>query len=165
MHLFLKIPIQYSYILTLLLVVMLALLLAIYGSIEFADRLVKPIESLEKKTRSASESNSMLHLPQSDSDEISSLVESFIKAEKEAAWSDVARRMAHEINNPLTPIQLSAERIQKRYASVFKNEELDFLNKSTGTIVSQVEVLRDMVLEFGNFAKPLLFQFLNFFDE
>ena len=150
---FLKIPIQYSYILTLLLVVMLALLLAIYGSIEFADRLVRPIESLEKKTRSASESNSMLHLPQSDSDEISSLVESFIKAEKEAAWSDVARRMAHEINNPLTPIQLSAERIQKRYASVFKNEELDFLNKSTDTIVSQVEVLRDMVLEFGNFAK------------
>lgn len=150
---FLKIPIQYSYILTLLLVVMLALLLAIYGSIEFADRLVRPIESLEKKTRSASESNSMLHLPRSDSDEISSLVESFIKAEKEAAWSDVARRMAHEINNPLTPIQLSAERIQKRYASVFKNEELDFLNKSTDTIVSQVEVLRDMVLEFGNFAK------------
>jgi len=150
---FLKIPIQYSYILTLLLVVMLALLLAIYGSIEFADRLVRPIESLENKTRSASESNSMLHLPQSDSDEISSLVESFIKAEKEAAWSDVARRMAHEINNPLTPIQLTAERIQKRYASVFKNEELDFLNKSTDTIVSQVEVLRDMVLEFGNFAK------------
>ena len=150
---FLKIPIQYSYILTLLLVVMLALLLAIYGSIEFAERLVRPIESLEKKTRSTSESNSMLHLPHSDNDEISSLVESFINAEKEAAWSDVARRMAHEINNPLTPIQLSAERIQKRYASVFKNEELDFLNKSTDTIVSQVEVLRDMVLEFGNFAK------------
>ena len=150
---FLKIPIQYSYILTLLLVVMLALLLAIYGSIEFADRLVRPIEALEKKTRSASESNSMMHSPQSDSDEISSLVESFIKAEKEAAWSDVARRMAHEINNPLTPIQLSAERIKKRYASVFKDEDLDFLNKSTDTIVSQVEVLRDMVLEFGNFAK------------
>ena len=81
------------------------------------------------------------------------MVESFIKAEKEAAWSDVARRMAHEINNPLTPIQLSAERIKKRYASVFKDEDLDFLNKSTDTIVSQVEVLRDMVLEFGNFAK------------
>ncbi|MBT3993921.1 MAG: hypothetical protein HOF02_07720, partial [Gammaproteobacteria bacterium] len=114
---FLKIPIQYSYILTLLLVVMLALLLAIYGAIEFADRLVRPIEALEKKTRSTSESNLMFNLPRSDSDEISALVESFIKAEKEAAWSDVARRMAHEINNPLTPIQLSAERIKKRYAS------------------------------------------------
>ena len=150
---FLKIPIQYSYILTLLLVVMLALLLAIYGAIEFADRLVRPIEALEKKTRSTSESNLMFNLPRSDSDEISALVESFIKAEKEAAWSDVARRMAHEINNPLTPIQLSAERIKKRYASAFKEEELDFLNKSTDTIVNQVEVLRDMVSAFGNFAK------------
>ena len=150
---FLKIPIQYSYILTLLLVVMLALLLAIYGAIEFADRLVRPIEALEKKTRSTSESNLMFNLPRSDSDEISALVESFIKAEKEAAWSDVARRMAHEINNPLTPIQLSAERIKKRYASAFKEEDLDFLNKSTDTIVNQVEVLRDMVSAFGNFAK------------
>ena len=150
---FLKIPIQYSYILTLLLVVMLALLLAIYGAIEFSDRLVRPIEALEKKTRSTSESNLMFNLPRSDSDEISALVESFIKAEKEAAWSDVARRMAHEINNPLTPIQLSAERIKKRYASAFKEEDLDFLNKSTDTIVNQVEVLRDMVSAFGNFAK------------
>ena len=148
---FMKDPIQYSYILTLAIVVLLALLLAIYGSIEFADRLVKPIESLEK------EAESMIKNPRfadnnNSSDEITTLVNSFMKAQKEAAWSDVARRMAHEINNPLTPIQLSAERIKKRF-SASKGEDLNFITASTDTIVNQVEVLREMVNAFGKFAE------------
>jgi len=148
---FMKDPIQYSYILTLAIVVLLALLLAIYGSIEFADRLVKPIESLEK------EAESMIKNPRfadknNSSDEITTLVNSFMKAQKEAAWSDVARRMAHEINNPLTPIQLSAERIKKRFSSS-KEEDLSFIAASTDTIVNQVEVLREMVNAFGKFAE------------
>jgi nitrogen fixation/metabolism regulation signal transduction histidine kinase len=61
--------------------------------------------------------------------------------------------MAHEINNPLTPIQLSAERIKKRYSSVFKGEDLDFITHSTETIVNQVKVLRGMVNAFGEFAE------------
>ena len=148
---FMKDPIQYSYILTLAIVVLLALLLAIYGSIEFADRLVKPIESLEK------EAESMIMSPRfvddnDSSDEITTLVNSFMQAQKEAAWSDVARRMAHEINNPLTPIQLSAERIKKRF-SASKGEDLNFITASTDTIVNQVEVLREMVNAFGKFAE------------
>ena len=148
---FMKDPIQYSYILTLAIVVLLALLLAIYGSIEFADRLVKPIESLEK------EAESMIKNPRfadnnNSSDEITTLVNSFMKAQKEAAWSDVARRMAHEINNPLTPIQLSAERIKKRF-STSTGEDLKFITTSTDTIVNQVEVLREMVNAFGKFAE------------
>jgi len=148
---FMKDPIQYSYILTLAIVVLLALLLAIYGSIEFADRLVKPIESLEK------EAESMIKSPRfandnNSSDEITTLVNSFMQAQKEAAWSDVARRMAHEINNPLTPIQLSAERIKKRF-STSKGEDLNFITTSTDTIVNQVEVLREMVNAFGKFAE------------
>ena len=148
---FMKDPIQYSYILTLAIVVLLALLLAIYGSIEFADRLVKPIESLEK------EAESMIMSPRfaddnDSSDEITTLVNSFMRAQKEAAWSDVARRMAHEINNPLTPIQLSAERIKKRF-SASKGEDLNFITASTDTIVNQVEVLREMVNAFGKFAE------------
>jgi len=148
---FMKDPIQYSYILTLAIVVLLALLLAIYGSIEFADRLVKPIESLEK------EAESMIKNPRfadnnNSSDEITTLVNSFMKAQKEAAWSDVARRMAHEINNPLTPIQLSAERIKKRF-STSTGEDLNFITTSTDTIVNQVEVLREMVNAFGKFAE------------
>ena len=153
---FMKTPIQYSYILTLAIVVLLALLLAIYGSIEFAERLVKPIEALEKQTGAA---KNKIRLPEAkdEADEITTLVQSFMQAQKEAAWSDVAKRMAHEINNPLTPIQLSAERIKKRYSSVFKGEDLDFITHSTETIVNQVEVLRGMVNAFGEFAEePIL---------
>tara|TARA_B100001750_G_scaffold68533_1_gene54645 strand:- start:6141 stop:7889 length:1749 start_codon:yes stop_codon:yes gene_type:complete len=149
---FMKGPIQYSYILTLGIVVLLALLLAIYGSIEFADRLVKPIESIEKETESVKQ-NIKFPKTHDASDEITTLVNSFVQAQKEAAWSDVARRMAHEINNPLTPIQLSAERIKKRYSSSFKGEDLDFITNSTDTIVNQVEVLREMVNAFGNFVE------------
>ena len=150
---FMKAPIQYSYILTLAIVVLLALLLAIYGSIEFAERLVKPIEALEKQT-GANKNKARLPVAKDESDdEITVLVQSFMQAQKEAAWSDVARRMAHEINNPLTPIQLSAERIKKRYSSVFKGEDLDFITRSTETIVNQVEVLRGMVNAFGKFAE------------
>ena len=148
---FMKDPIQYSYVLTLAIVVLLALLLAIYGSIEFADRLVKPIESLEKEAQSMIK-NPGLNNKNNSSDEITALVNSFMRAQKEAAWSDVARRMAHEINNPLTPIQLSAERIKKRF-STSKGEDLKFINASTETIVNQVEVLREMVNAFGKFAE------------
>ena len=148
---FLKTPLQYSYIFTLALVVLLALLLAIFGSIEFAERLVKPIESLEEGTRSLSAGDAAAQIPKSGDDEISILVSSFMRAQKEAAWSDVARRMAHEINNPLTPIQLSAERIQKRFRG--SSEEKDFIDASTKTIISQVDVLRDLVSAFSNFAE------------
>ena len=150
---FLKIPLQYSYIFTLALVVLLALLLAIFGSIEFAERLVKPIESLEKGTRSVAAGDATNQAPKAGDDEISILVNSFMQAQKEAAWSDVARRMAHEINNPLTPIQLSAERIRNRYQSKLGKEDQAFLSSSTTTIIHQVEVLRDMVNAFGDFAK------------
>ena len=150
---FLKIPLQYSYMFTLALVVLLALLLAIFGSIEFSERLVKPIESLEEGTRSVVAGDALVQIPKTGDDEISILVSSFMHAQKEAAWSDVARRMAHEINNPLTPIQLSAERIRNRYLSKLGKEDQAFLSNSTRTIIHQVEVLRDMVNAFGEFAK------------
>ena len=148
---FMKTPIQYSYALTLGIVVMLALLLAIYGSFEFADRLVKPIESLEKQTDSKNNPEKRFPPNNENEDEITALVNSFMAAQKEAAWSDVAKRMAHEINNPLTPIQLSAERIQKKFAG--SSEEKELIDASTKTIISQVDVLRDLVSAFSNFAE------------
>ena len=159
---FLKIPLQYSYIFTLALVVLLALLLAIFGSIEFAERLVKPIESLEEGTRSIAAGDAANQIPKAGDDEISLLVSSFMQAQKEAAWSDVARRMAHEINNPLTPIQLSAERIRNRYLSKLGKEDQVFLSNSTKIIIHQVEVLRDMVNAFGDFAKDPQLTFEHF---
>jgi two-component system nitrogen regulation sensor histidine kinase NtrY len=72
--------------------------------------------------------------------------------QRRAAWSDVARRIAHEIKNPLTPIQLAAERLQRRYASEIKSDPATF-GQLTGTIVRQVGDLRRMVDEFSSFAR------------
>jgi len=74
---FLKIPLQYSYIFTLALVVLLALLIAVYGSIEFSKNLVEPIESLEEGTRSVAEGDLDIHIPRAGKDEIGILVNSF----------------------------------------------------------------------------------------
>ena len=72
--------------------------------------------------------------------------------QRRAAWSDVARRIAHEIKNPLTPIQLAAERLQRRYGNDVANDPATFA-KLTGTIVRQVGDLRRMVDEFSSFAR------------
>jgi two-component system, NtrC family, nitrogen regulation sensor histidine kinase NtrY len=72
--------------------------------------------------------------------------------QRRAAWSDVARRIAHEIKNPLTPIQLAAERLQRRYANEVTSDPSTF-ERLTGTIVRQVGDLRRMVDEFSSFAR------------
>ena len=72
--------------------------------------------------------------------------------QRRAAWSDIARRIAHEIKNPLTPIQLAAERLQRRFADEVQSDP-DTFERLTGTIVRQVGDLRRMVDEFSNFAR------------
>jgi two-component system nitrogen regulation sensor histidine kinase NtrY len=72
--------------------------------------------------------------------------------QRRAAWSDVARRIAHEIKNPLTPIQLAAERLQRRYGKQFEGADATF-SRLTDTIVRQVGDLRRMVDEFSSFAR------------
>ncbi len=75
-----------------------------------------------------------------------------MKAQRVAAWREVARRIAHEIKNPLTPIQLSAQRLRKRYLEKIGQDETVF-DECTRTIVKQVEELKGMVNEFSNFAR------------
>lgn len=75
-----------------------------------------------------------------------------LDAQRNAAWSDIARRIAHEIKNPLTPIQLSAERLKRRYLSQVTNDPETF-QLCTDTIVRQVEGLRQLVDEFSSFAR------------
>lgn len=75
-----------------------------------------------------------------------------IKAQRMAAWREVARRIAHEIKNPLTPIQLSAQRLRKRYLEKLQPDGAVF-DECTRTIVKQVEELKGMVNEFSNFAR------------
>jgi len=72
--------------------------------------------------------------------------------QRSAAWADIARRIAHEIKNPLTPIQLAAERLQRRFGSEIGSDKETF-ERLTGTIVRQVGDLRRMVDEFSNFAR------------
>ena len=80
-------------------------------------------------------------------------VTTLIQAQRDAAWGEVARRLAHEIKNPLTPIQLSAERIRRRYLGGMKKEEAEVLDRATHTIVTQVEAMRDMVNAFSDYAR------------
>lgn len=75
-----------------------------------------------------------------------------IKAQRMAAWREVARRIAHEIKNPLTPIQLNAQRLRRKYMPVLA-EEGAILDQSTRAIIDQVEQLKNMVNEFSQFAR------------
>ncbi|GAB4260979.1 sensor histidine kinase [Deferrisoma sp.] len=76
-----------------------------------------------------------------------------VLAQKARAWQEVARRMAHEIKNPLTPIQLSAQRLRRKYAGLLESEEGAVLDEATRTIVAQVEGLKRLVNAFSRFAK------------
>ncbi len=77
-----------------------------------------------------------------------------LNAQRDAAWGEVARRLAHEIKNPLTPIQLSAERIRNKYLSALDPEQRETLDRSTRTIVQQVEAMKTMVNAFSEYARP-----------
>lgn len=76
------------------------------------------------------------------------------QAQREAAWSEVARRLAHEIKNPLTPIQLAAERMQHRFKGKLEPVDVQVLDRATQTIVAQVDALKGLVNAFGDYAKP-----------
>ncbi len=81
-------------------------------------------------------------------------VTDLIQAQKNAAWGEVARRLAHEIKNPLTPIQLSAERLQHKLAKELPEASAEFLHRGTKTIVQQVEAMKRMVDDFSEYARP-----------
>lgn len=99
---------------------------------------------------------SPLPLPDSDQrghvvvfDDITSL----IIAQRNAAWAEVARRLAHEIKNPLTPIQLSAERLRHKLLAKADETDARIIERATGTIIQQVEAMKAMVNDFSDYAK------------
>jgi nitrogen fixation/metabolism regulation signal transduction histidine kinase len=96
------------------------------------------------------------HLAQADGDGVLLVfddVSEVMLAQKAQAWSEVARRLAHEIKNPLTPIQLSAERLMAKLADKLTGTDAELLKRSTGTIVTQVTALKNMVDEFRQYAR------------
>ncbi len=76
-----------------------------------------------------------------------------LQAERQAAWGEVARRLAHEIKNPLTPIQLSAERLQHKLSARLNAADAQLLARATQTIIGQVGALKNMVSDFANYAR------------
>jgi nitrogen fixation/metabolism regulation signal transduction histidine kinase len=80
-------------------------------------------------------------------------ITALLQAQRDAAWGEVARRLAHEIKNPLTPIQLSAERMQRKFLANMNKEDADLLQRSTDTIVQQVETMKQMVNAFSEYAR------------
>ncbi len=82
-------------------------------------------------------------------DEITAL----IKGQRDAAWSEIARRLAHEIKNPLTPIQLAAERLRSKYLENLDENNVEMLDRMTNTIINQVETMKGMVNDFSDYAQ------------
>jgi nitrogen fixation/metabolism regulation signal transduction histidine kinase len=80
-------------------------------------------------------------------------ITALLQAQKDAAWGEVARRLAHEIKNPLTPIQLSAERMRRKLLATMSPQDAELLERSTRTIVQQVETMQQMVNAFSEYAR------------
>lgn len=80
-------------------------------------------------------------------------ITALLRAQRDAAWGEVARRLAHEIKNPLTPIQLSAERMQRKLHAQLGEEDAGVLARATRTIVQQVESMKSMVNAFSDYAR------------
>ena len=146
-------------------------LLSIMISFRLSEEILHPIVQLEEATRRITEGDFSFRLLARPGDNISVLVHSFnqmikeletsrkknMQADKINAWKEIAKRMAHEIKNPLTPIKLSAERVLKRYESHDPNFG-KILDSSVRVIVTEVERLSRLLGEFSDFARmpPIL---------
>jgi nitrogen fixation/metabolism regulation signal transduction histidine kinase len=85
-------------------------------------------------------------------------ITAMLQAQREAAWGEVARRLAHEIKNPLTPIRLSAERMRHRLMPALDEKDAKLLDRGTETIVQQVEAMKEMVNAFSEYARAPRFE-------
>jgi len=89
-------------------------------------------------------------------------ITALLTAQRSAAWGEVARRLAHEIRNPLTPIQLSAERLRRRLLPGLAGEEAELLERATHTIAQQVQAMKQMVNAFSEYARAPDMQLMHF---
>jgi nitrogen fixation/metabolism regulation signal transduction histidine kinase len=158
---------QKMYIGTLTLSLFLAVLGAFILAVILGNQLVKPLLVLARGVErvSAGDLSPQLVLP--DDNELAGLTRSFAsmtqqlsdariaeqKSERIKAWNEVAQRVAHEIKNPLTPIQLSAERLAMKLGDKLQGADLALLEKSVKTIVEQVEAMKRLVNEFRDYAR------------
>lgn len=158
---------QLTFIVFFCLIALLLLLSAIWGGLNLANYLVEPIGRLIAAAEEVSRGNLSIKVAEGSlNNELDDLMRSFnhmthrllqqnqelIITQRKAAWSDVARRIAHEIKNPLTPIQLSAERLKRRYLKEIASDPQTFQN-CIDTIIRQVSYIGNLVAEFTSFAR------------
>jgi len=89
-------------------------------------------------------------------------ITTLLQAQRDAAWGEVARRLAHEIKNPLTPIQLSAERMRRKFLGSMNAQDAQVLERATHTIVAQVDAMKQMVNAFSEYARAPDLHFAHF---
>ena len=159
--------IKITFVIIYIIVVAMLLFLTIVFAITFAERLTKPIVNLISASKSISSGQLDSKVPDIESDEeIKTLNKNFnnmierlkkqqdklLDAERYSAWEIVARKLAHEIKNPLTPIQLSIDRLRSKYSEKLKDEKKDFVNYLE-TINRQIKDIEGLVNEFSDFAR------------
>ncbi len=168
-----KTGIKYTFAIIYVLVVSILLFLSIIISINFSSRLTRPIINLINASEKISSGDLNAKVSRIESDkEFEKLNENFnsmidklkkqqdklLFNERHLAWESVARKLAHEIKNPLTPIQLSIDRIREKYLNEIKNDKDNFSNY-LNTINNQIKSIEHLVTEFSDFArmpKPII---------
>ncbi len=158
-------PMKGLIILFFLVITLPFILLSFYLSLIISRQVTVPIGELARATQRVAEDDLEYSIRVSAKDELKLLIDSFNRmtndlrvnkellkhSERSAAWRDIARRIAHEIKNPLTPIKLSAERILKLYKKNDRYREV--LTKGINTIITEVQNINEMVNEFSQFAR------------
>ncbi len=158
---------QKMYIGTLTLSLFLAVLGAFILAVILGNQLVKPLLVLARGVERVSAGDLTPQLALADDNELAGLTRAFAsmtqqlfdarvaeqKNERIKAWNEVAQRVAHEIKNPLTPIQLSAERLAMKLGNKVQGADLALLEKSVKTIIDQVEAMKRLVNEFRDYAR------------
>tara|TARA_Y100000590_G_scaffold467881_1_gene648401 strand:+ start:1015 stop:2790 length:1776 start_codon:yes stop_codon:yes gene_type:complete len=168
-----KTGIKITFAIIYVLIVSLFLFLSVNVAINFASRLTKPIVNLIGASEKISKGDLNAKVPNIETDkEFKKLNENFnlmieklkiqqdklLLSERHSAWENVARKLAHEIKNPLTPIQLSIDRIREKYLSKINSDKSNFSNY-LDTITKQIKDIEHLVNEFSDFArmpKPVL---------
>jgi two-component system nitrogen regulation sensor histidine kinase NtrY len=162
-----QLGIKISFVIIYILVVGLLLFISMIIAITFADRLTKPIINLIKASDNISKGILNSKVPESETDEeflmlnknfnnmidrLKKQQEKLLVAERYAAWESVARKLAHEIKNPLTPIQLSIDRLQEKFYKKITEGQDEFKNYLS-TINRQIKDIENLVNEFSSFAR------------
>lgn len=157
---------EIKFLIIFVIVSLLLLLMVVWIGLLFAFNIIEPISALLSATQQVKKGNLAVKVPEGhENDEMAALGRAFnrmteqlqhqqvelVAAQRWAAWSDVARRIAHEIKNPLTPIQLASDRLKRKFTGQVEDREM--FEKYINTIHSNITSIGQMVEEFANFAR------------